>query len=293
MKRLLSNIAILIIMTIGWVMMDKCERYNSDVQHSATVDKEVVMAIDPEESDDSGNEENHVYYGDTLYQYNAKTVVIDYSDMDSDFTSMSSSQIVTYIDTMPVSRSKVIGNGHYFVDGPIIKFAIGVDTVRYDLRNLPKTLNPGKVLFPDNVIEHKFSRRFALSDSSWSCDFKFLAYLPENHPVWIKQFIAAVMRNDIRALYHDNKGAERILKEYYEIKSTPKKIGGINAAGMTPKEIAKHFALGHERLYKDKFYDKECGVQRPKYDYMMEVSPAWISKDGSYITYRFYTCWMN
>ena len=96
------------------------------------------------------------------------------------------------------------------------------------------------------------------------------------------------MRNDIQAMYLDNKGADRILKEYYGIKSKPKKIGGINAASMTPKQIAKHFASEHERLYR-KDFDSNEDNHGPKYDYMLEVALAWSSSDGRYVTYRFYS----
>ena len=177
MRHLLSVIVLLIVGTIGWmVLADKCVRPNGIVQLNGSVEEEVT-AIDPEESDEM-NDKDAVYFGDTLYQYDGKTVVIDYSDEDSDVSSMSSSQIVTYVDTTPVSRSRVIGNGTYFAEGPVLKFAIGVDTARYDMRNLPVTLNPVKALLRGNVVEHKFARSFALSDSSCNCDFEFLAYLP-------------------------------------------------------------------------------------------------------------------
>ena len=289
MKHLLTLIAFLIIGGICWIILaDKCRNHTSEARLNDTLEEEVI-AIDSDEPAKSRDDENFVYYGDTLYQYDGKTVVIDYTDEDSEISSMSSSQIVTYVDTTPVSRSRVVGNGMYYADGPTLKFAIGVDTVRYDMRNLPQTLNPVKVLFPDNIVEHSYTRSFALSDSSWNCDFKFLAYLPDNHPAWLNQFIAIVMRNDIQGLYLDNKGADRILKEYYGIKPTPKKIDGINAARMTPKQIAKHFALEHERLYRDEFPVKVYDGLGPKYDYMMEVTPAWSSKNGLYVTYRFYT----
>lgn len=289
MKHLLTLIDFLIIGGICWIILaDKCRNHTSEARLNDTLEEEVI-AIDSDEPAKSRDDENFVYYGDTLYQYDGKTVVIDYTDEDSEISSMSSSQIVTYVDTTPVSRSRFVGNGMYYADGPTLKFAIGVDTVRYDMRNLPQTLNPVKVLFPDNIVEHSYTRSFALSDSSWNCDFKFLAYLPDNHPAWLNQFIAIVMRNDLQGLYLDNKGADRILKEYYGIKSTPKKIDGINAARMTPKQIAKHFALEHERLYRDEFPVKVYDGLGPKYDYMMEVTPAWSSKNGLYVTYRFYT----
>ena len=290
MRHLLTVIAVLILGGICWaIVADKSDNHSSDVKLKDTIAEEVVMAIDPDDPSEGSDHEEHVYYGDTLYQYDGKTIVIDYSDQDSGLSSMSSSQIVTYVDTTPMSRSRIVGNGNYFVDGPVLKFAIGVDTVRYDMRKLPKTLNPGKALLPADVVEHSYARSFALSDSSWNCDFKFLAYLPKNHSPWVNQFIAIVMRNDIQGLYLDNKGADRILKEYYGIKTTPKKIDGINAAGMTPKQIAEHFALEHERLYKDEFPAKENEGHGPKYDNMMEVAPAWSSKNGNFVTYRFYT----
>lgn len=169
------------------------------------------------------------------------------------------------------------------------KFAIGVDTIRYDMRNLPDSVNPTREILPTNTVEHRYAHSFELTDSSWRCDFKFLAYLPENHPTWLNQFIATIMRNDIQALYLDNKGADRILQEYYGVKAKPKKVNGIDAVNMSPKEIARHFAPVHEQLYRNEFKMEDVDGHGPKYDYMLEISPAWTSPDGRYVTYRFYS----
>lgn len=157
------------------------------------------------------------------------------------------------------------------------------------MTNLLDSIYPMLEILPNGTVKHSFSRSFALTDSSWNCDFKFLAYLPDNHPTWLNQFIAVIMRNDIQALYLGNKGVDRILKEYYGITSTPKKVHGINASTMTPKQIAEYFAKEHERLYKDDFNTGEFDGHGPKYDYMMEVTPAWSSSDGRYVTFRFYS----
>lgn len=239
---------------------------------------------------DSVSDEQSRYYGDTLYQFDGKTVIYDYSSGDdSEVSSLSSSALVTYKDTVPVDTCWVTGNGTYVVDGSILKFAIGVDTIRYDMRHLPDSVNPTREILPANTVEHKYAHSFELTDSSWRCDFKFLAYLPENHPIWLNQFIATIMHNDIQALYLDNKGADRILKEYYGIKAKPKRVDGIDAANMTPKEIARHFATVHEKLYQNEFKAEDVDGHGPKYDYMLEISPAWASSDGRYVTYRFYS----
>lgn len=239
---------------------------------------------------ESVSDEKSRYYGDTLYQFDGKTVIYDYfSGDDAEVSSMSSSALITYKDTVPIDTCWIIGNGNYVTDESTLKFAIGVDTIRYDMRHLPDSINPTREMLPANTVEHKYAHSFELTDSSWRCDFKFLAYLPGNHPTWLNQFIATIMRNDIQALYLDNKGTDRILKEYYGIKAKPKKVNGIDAANMTPKEIARHFATVHEQLYRHEFKVEEVEGHGPKYDYTLEISPAWTSPDGRYVTYRFYS----
>lgn len=217
-------------------------------------------------------------------------MIVDYfTEEDREVSSLSSYMLITYADTIAIDTCRVIGNGSYVTDGEILKYAIGVDTVRYDMSHLPDSIKPILSLLPSGIVEHRYARSFELNDSSWRCDFKFLAYLPKEHPAWLNQFIATIVRNDIQALYLDNKGADRILKEYYGIKTKPKKVDGINAANMTPEEIAHHFALEHERLYRKEFASEDGDGLGPKYDYMLEVSPAWNSSDGRYVTYRFYS----
>lgn len=270
MKRLrYLPVAIITVVAFSSVFVglsDKCSSKVSDINDDIT-------------------ESHSRYYGDTLFQYDGKTMVYDYGAFeDDDVTSVSKSAIITYRDTTPVDTCIVNGNGWYFADGEKLKFSIGVDTVYYNFKHLPKAVYSEKELLPTHVKEYSYNHTFALSDSSWNCDFAFRAYLPENPQTWTKQFIATMMRNDIQGLFMDNKGADRILKEYYGIKARPRKIYGIDASQKTPEQIARHFSEEHERLYR-KDYD-ECG---PKYDYSMLVAPAWQSKDGKYITYRFYT----
>lgn len=232
------------------------------------------------------------YYGDTLYQYDWKTIVYDYGfEWDDRPSSLSTSAIITYRDTTPIDTCRVIGNGTWIVNGDYLNFAIGIDTISYPFRNLPDSVDPERELVYSkfDVKRHDYHYTFELTDSSRSCDFSFVAYLPKDRPKWVDQFIATVMRNDIQAIFLDNKGSDRIINEYYGIKKKPKKIHGINAYSMTPEQIAKHFANDFETHYKKDFSIEDCDGIGPKYDYMLTVAPAWMSSDKSLVTYRFYS----
>lgn len=175
-------------------------------------------------ADEAAVEEEDVvesrYYGDTLYQYDGKTIVYDYGfEWEDRPSSLSTSAIITYRDTIAIDTCRVIGNGTWIVNGDYLNFAIGVDTISYPFRNLPDSVDPERELVCSkfDVNRHDYHYSFELTDSSRTCDFSFVAYLPKDRQKWVDQFIATVMRNDIQAIFLDNKGSDRIINEYYGI----------------------------------------------------------------------------
>lgn len=101
------------------------------------------------------------YYGDTLFQYDGKTMVYDYGAFeDEDVTSVSKSAIITYRDTVPIDTCIVNGNGLCFVEGENLKFSIGVDTVYYNFKHLPKAVYPERELLPPDVKEYSYNHTF-------------------------------------------------------------------------------------------------------------------------------------
>lgn len=281
MRHLLTAILLLAIVSATFVSCyNKCR---SDVNNLNDTTAEDVVGVIPDE-------EEQRYYGDTLYQYDDKTIIYEYEfEWDDRQSSLSTSAIITYRDTIPIDTCRVIGNGTWIVNGDNLEFAIGVDTVSYPLRKLPKSVDPERELLSKDVVRHTYHHSFELTDSSRNCDFNFIAYLPKNYPKWIKQFIATVMRNDIQAIFLDNKGSERIINEYYGINKKPKRIRGIDAYSLTPEKIAKHFAKDFETHYRKDLTVEAYDGRGPKYDYMLTVAPAWKSKDGRLVTYRFYS----
>lgn len=245
--------------------------------------------LDSRESAASADKGSHRYYGDTLYQYDGNTVVYDY-DMSQDQLSSCgyASAIVTYAGTVPVDTCKVFGNGWYSGGSPTLRFAIGVDTVCYDIRNLPDSVDPVRDLLPAGIRKHSFIRSFALNDSALRCDFRLLAYLPESHPVWLNQFIGMLMRNGVLTLYDKSEGTAKMLSDYYSVLAKPEPLDGIDYANTSMEDIARHCALEHERLYRNDWADEENDCYGPKYDYIIEIAPAWTSHDNRYATYRFY-----
>lgn len=224
------------------------------------------------------------FRGSVLYQKDDMTWTYDYTVFAEDDDLINSSGIVLYKDTLPVDTFRVIGTGRYFAEGGKLKFAIGVDTVNYDFNQLPPVMDPANELLPPGTVSHAYKNSFELSDSSFTCSFEFEANLPPSPPSWLKQFISTTIRNDLQAMFVDNKGADRIYKEHMNIPSHPRKIRGFDASSSSPEQIADHYFAEFKRLYCRQF-----DTTGPRYDYSFSVWPAWESKDKRFATYRFYT----
>lgn len=243
----------------------------------------------PEEEDD------YVYYGDTLCTYGDRTVMYDYVDDHSEASETPWNVVVSTLkDSTLLHTCRVINGGICSADGHTLKIAIGVDTLSYDVRNLPDTIYPLKDVSPANSVEHKLSRFFALSDKMWKCSFIFSAYLPADHPAWINKFITVELDDYMKSWFADEGNKRDPLSKYNGLISGVSKVRGLDSAGSTPKAIAGYFAKDYERRYRKEFLDlgedpDDTEAWGPKYDYYMELSPAWTDDDGKLSTYRLYT----
>lgn len=263
---------------------------------SATEESSGILLVEDASSTNTypeDEEESWVYYGDTLSVVGDKTYMYSY-DYDSDEIEIrQGAWIVSYNkDSVALDSCRVeVGTGICDADGKKLKIAVGVDTLRYNITKLPKVLKPMEdLLGRGKAKEHYEANNFRLSDSSMLCCSKFIGYLPDTVPAWLKNFIAVVMYSDIKMIFDDFENFEEVreyLPEYEKQCANPKRYLGLNTATATPKEIARYFNKRFERRYKQEFKDEE-GLG-PTYQYMMEVAPAWTSDDGSLATYRFYT----
>lgn len=169
---------------------------------------------------------------------------------------------------------------------------IDSDTLRFDAKRLPDRINVLEAMAAKrHWRNHTLVDTFSISDSSWICGFYFQAYLPQKVPTWTKRFIKLIMENDIFNLDVEPSIGDYVLKDYYCHSHNNKRMVEINAESMTLEQIAAHYAKEHERLYREKFdrLDEDGSRVGPKCDYVFRMYPAWQSKDGKHVTYRFYT----
>ncbi|MDE5796291.1 MAG: RsiV family protein [Muribaculaceae bacterium] len=256
----------------------------------------VAEIIQDEEEEEP---ESEPYYGDTIAQYDNTTVCIYFGGETStqEVSSVDQTMFITLREGATPDTCLIVDmhNG-VWTDGETIYIKFGIDTLCANIRSLPHEINMMDTYAAGKGWEkHNYSHSFQISDSSWDCNFFFQAYLPYDVPEWTRKFMKTIISNDITALYLDNKGMGKVLNQYYGIVNEPKRLRKLDAASATPEQIAAHYAKEHERLYR-RDYDKADEDGRklgPKYDYLFKMNPAWQSKDGKYITYRFYTFYYN
>lgn len=302
-RNLLPSIIIVVALLVTFLVFanKRCGKSENHVVGTATCTDDSgleIMEVEPsgpEILQTDARDREH-YYGDTLVQYGNTAVCISSfggGSATEEVSSYDQTMFITVRDNMAADTCVIVDmhNG-IFAKGETIHVLFGVDTMRFDARKLPEQINMmDRYAVGKSWRKHKYEKSFAISDTSWNCDFHFQAYLPRDVPVWTKKFIATIISNDITALYLDNKGASRILNEYYGDTQSPKKLRSIDASKATPEQIAAHYAKEHERLYRKEFdyVDKDGRKTGPKYDYLFKMNPTWRSKDRKYVTYRFYT----
>ena len=266
-----------------------CGSKNANQRHN---DTHLIPLSQLEIGEDNEDNEQQEYepvedYGDTLAVVGNKVYMYKSLYDENEVDILSNVKITSYNDSVALDSCIVkLGTGDLTANAKTLKVAIGVDTVRYDITKLPKTLNPMLDLLPKGIKNYSASNNFSLNGSGMTTKFKFNAYLPDSIPEWLNGYIAAVLNSDVDMIFNDFESKRSYIEEYKRVKSNPKVYKGLDIAAASPKEIGKYFAKRFERLYRQE-YGKDDGWI-PMYEYMLEMSPEWRSEDGKLITYRFY-----
>lgn len=229
-----------------------------------------------------------VDYGDTLCIVGDKTYMYTSSYDENEVEIISDAKITAYKDSIALDSCIVkLGTGWFTTNGKTLKVAIGIDTVRYNITKLPKTISPILDLLPKGVKNYNVKNNFSLDKSGIKSKFRFDGYLPDSIPGWLNNYIAAVLNTDVDMIFNDFEPKRTYIEEYKRVNSNPKVYKGLDISTASPKEIGRYFSRRFERLYKKEFGEEEGWG--PMYEYMMEVTPEWTSEDGKLSTYRFYT----
>ncbi|MDE6267120.1 MAG: RsiV family protein [Muribaculaceae bacterium] len=231
------------------------------------------------------------YYGDTLFQYGNHTVCMKYGGAipGDGVQSTDGTILITLTDSIPTDTCIIGTYSNLRINGNHLLVNVGADTLRLDMRKLPKTIDPVKSLMVKGFKRCAYRYDFALSDSSFTCEFYFQAYLPRPVPLWTKQFIATILNADVTGLY-SNRRRDKTLSNYYGLLEG-KTIDGLDISGTTTENIAAYYARMDSRLYAKEYKNNDANPagMGPKYDYMLTITPVWVNADTTLITYRFHS----
>lgn len=218
------------------------------------------------------------YYGDSLASVDGITFYVDYGDGDeSDVSSIDGSYIVAMRDTMPLAASYIKGEYNTLqCSGSMLEIVSGIDTLIYDITQLPPVIDIIAPIVLTGAKESNYKKTFALSDSSWNCDFAAQFFIMPDDGQWLYNCINTVIHDDIDEIMLAD--SVSLVKWFHGNKHDLKAMSGFYA-----KEL--------ERLYRNDYGDPdEDGIQMgPKYDYLFRLMPVWESKDKDLVTYKFYT----
>lgn len=217
------------------------------------------------------------YYGDSLTTVNGITYYVDYGDGGiSEVSSLDGSYIVAMRDTIPLDTCYIKGEYNGLkCDGSKLEIVSGIDTLIYDATKLPEVIDIVKPIVLPGAEETNFKKTFALSDSSWNCDFAAQFFVMPDDGQWLYNCVNTVIHDDIDGIMTEDSVSR--VKWFWGDKLYLKAM-----AGFYQKEF--------ERIYREDYGDPdEDGVQMgPKYDYLFRLMPVWESNDKSLVTYKFY-----
>lgn len=249
-------------------------------------------AVDTLEVD---NFDRSPYYGDTLCRYDNKTVCMTYlTEETADGTrSLDHTILITLTDSVPTDTCVLVNFNNFKVEGEVLRLTVGGDTMRVSFRELPDRIDAVSSLMVKGFYKYRFRYLFSLDPSADKCEYDFTAYLPKPAPEWTRRLISVMLNNGIRSMYV--KRMDCALDEYNGKIRENRQNEQIDVAKMNPVEIARYYARLNKKLYTKDFsdYAKNSPSLCPKYDYMFNMTPAWVSADSSLITYRIETfCYM-
>lgn len=291
MKRILKYLGVMAVMGMAAAACGgtgKTSRVSGD-RTMPTTEPSITDTVTVAEIEE--NEDDSVCSGDTLTQYDGKTYMVDYWEEAGDFKGRSTTFVVGFRGRERVDTCRVDGESMLLTaEGKTLKVAIGVDTVRYDITRLPKRIEPIRKLMQTDYRKHTVDHTFPIGISDWECQYRFYAYLPEEYPEWLRQYVAAALYSELQNFMTDGPQKNELV-QYQRLREDPRLYKGLDTSEASIETIARYFGRRFERLYRQRFdlNDVEEGWFGMLNEYSFEVTPAWKSDDGRLETYRFYS----
>lgn len=296
MRHLLTTIMIVAIVSAMFTLMaGKCTTDSTPVESidaidTSTSDAKANQADDENSSDSVLEQVTSEYHKSPLAEYGNIKVYADYclEDKDKkygdDVDAKDETYLIRYVDDRP--RDSMILAGPYMRllgEGPLCRIVVGVDTVNVNIkRQFCKVLD---LRFQDALPGCKFyriSRHYAINDSARSTDFQINIAMKDSTPLFIKDFISEMIRDDVAPFFDEYTNGEYV---------TPY-IPMIRMRNRTVEQMMEHYYYQFRKFY-DKEFKPEPGSDERAYgewySYQCYAYPVWQNSDSTLTTWKFYS----
>lgn len=295
MRHLLTTIMVGVIMAVAFTLMEgKCSTSSADYNYSDTIiaessTAEVIYSSEIEQTTSESEQGENQYHRLPLAEYSNINVYDDYCleykdrKYGDDVGAKDETYLIRYVDNEPTDSMILVGPYMRLIgDGALCRIVVGVDTVNVNIKR------PfGKVLdlrFRDVLPGCKFyrlSRHYAINDSARSTDFQINIAMKDSTPLFIKDFISDMIRNDVAGYFEEHVEDEWIIPYVPMIRMRNRSV----------EQMMEHYYYQFQKLY-DKEFKPEPGSDERAYgewySYQCYAYPVWQNSDSTLTTWKFY-----
>lgn len=293
MRHLLTTIIVGAIAAVAFTMLEgKCSSSILDYSDTLKTESTDVESINTGNNMNSDSESDSVpvkSQGEPLAESGNVKVYVDFCWDDDghiyydDVIAKEQTCLFRYVDDKPKDSMILVGPYMRLLgSGNQCCIVVGVDTVSINIkRPFSKTLD---LRFRDALSGCKFyrlSRHYALNDSAWKTDFQINIAMRDSTPLFFKDFISEMIRDDVASFFDEYKDDEYI---------TPY-IPMIRMRNRTVEQMMEHYYYQFRKLYDKEFKPEPGSYERAygqHYSYQYYAYPVWQNSDSTLATWKFY-----
>lgn len=298
MRHLLTTIIVVAIVSTAVTMVaGKCSTENTSVEDmeidatdNLTLDVNVNQAGDENSSDSVSEEEVPEYQEPPLAESDNVKVYVDFCLEDNDHQygddvyAKDETYLTRFVDDKPKESMILVGPYMRLLgEGSRCRIVVGVDTVNINIkRPFGKTLD---LRFRDALPDckfYRFSRHYALNDSAWQTDFQINIAMRDSTPLFIKDFISEMIRDDVASFFDEYRDGENV---------TPH-VPMIRMRNRTVEQMMEHYYYQFRKFYDKEFKPEPGSDERAfgqHYSYQCYAYPVWQNSDSTLTTWKFYS----
>lgn len=202
---------------------------------------------------------------------------------DDDLIAKEQTYLIRYVDDKPRDSILLVGSYRRLIgDGDLCLIVVGVDTIKVNIkRPFGKTLDLRFWNALPGCRRYRMSRHYALNDSSWQTDFQINIAMRDSTPLFIKDFISDMIRNDVAGYFDEYNDGEYVAPH----------IPMIRMRNRSVEQMMEHYYYHFRKFYDKRFKPEPGSSERAfgqRYSYQCYVYPVWQNSDSTLTTWKFY-----